>query len=196
MGKVGNDLGLNAHMRLLPAAPQLTQILPLLITQTMNPPKKQKDEAPSEEDKVSVYASQDEDVENLLKYKRTKTESRAQGAKKNNDETFLKELADQLDNCESSGPDVNVQLAAIVNKHWSRKLAHKKLKPILDQYKKAENCSALIPTRVNPEIWSQLQSGKKRADLKVANMQQCLHKVVTATTQIAKKPSPSKRGQR
>ena len=36
------------------------------------PSKKRKDEAPSEEDNVSVYASQDEDVENLLKDKRTK----------------------------------------------------------------------------------------------------------------------------
>ena len=107
------------------------------------PTKKQKDEAPSEEDKVSVYASQDEDVENLLKDKRTKTEPGAQGAKKNNDETFLKELADQLDNCESSGPDVNVQLAVYVNKHWSRKLAHKKLKPTLDKYRTPENCSGV-----------------------------------------------------
>ena len=116
MGKVGNDLGLNAHMRPLPAAPQLTQILPLLMTQTRNPPKKRKYETPPEEDKVSVYASQDEDVENLLKDKCTKTESGVQGAKKNNDETFLQELADQLDDCESSGPDVDAQLAAIVNK--------------------------------------------------------------------------------
>ena len=113
-------------------------------------------------------------MENLLKDKHTKIKPGAQGAKKNNDETFLKELADQLDDCESRGPDVNTQLAAIVNKRWSRKLAQEKLKPILDKYKKrTENCSALIPTRVNPKIWSQLQLGKKRADLKVANMQQC-----------------------
>ena len=46
------------------------------------PAKKRKDEAPPEEDKVSVYASQDEDVENLLKDKHTKTESGAQGTKK------------------------------------------------------------------------------------------------------------------
>ena len=83
------------------------------------------------------------------------------GAKKNNDKNFLKELADQLDDFESSGPDVNVQLAAIVNKRWSRKLAHQTLKRLLDKYKKPENCSALIPTWVNPEIWSQLQSRKK-----------------------------------
>ena len=121
----------------------------------------------------------------MLKDKHTKTESGAEGAKKNNDETFLKELADQLDDCESSGPDINAQLAAIVNKRWSRKLAQEKLKPLLDKYKKPENCSALILTRVNPEIWSQLQSGKRRSDLKVANMQQCLHKVATATIQIA-----------
>ena len=106
MGKGGNDLGLNAHKRPLPAAPQLTQILPLLITQTRNPPKKRKDEAPPEEDKVSVYVSLDEDVENLLKDKRTKTESGAQSAKKNNNETFLQELAYQLDDCQISGPDV------------------------------------------------------------------------------------------
>ena len=92
----------------------------------------------------------------LLEDKCTKTRPGAQGTKKNSDETFLKELAEQFDDCESSGPDVNVQLAAIVKKCWSRKLAHEKLKPILDKYKKPENCSALIPTRVNPEIWSQL----------------------------------------
>ena len=81
-------------------------------------------------------------MENLLKDKHTKTKSGAQGAEKNNDETFLKELADQLDDCESRGPDVNAQLAAIVNKRWSRKLAQEKLKPILDKYKEKEQKTA------------------------------------------------------
>ena len=125
------------------------------------PIKKWKVEAPAEEDKVSVYASQDEDVENLLKDKCTKTVSGAEGAKKNNDETFLKELADQLDDCESSGLDVNAQLAAIVNKCWSKKLAHEKLKPLLDEYKKQKTPQLLSRPRSTLKSGVSCSRGKR-----------------------------------
>ena len=44
-----------------------------------------------------------------------------------------------------------------------------------------ENCPDFNVTRVNPEIWSSLNPYKRKADLRMANLQQSLQKATFAT---------------
>jgi len=57
----------------------------------------------------------------------------------------------------------------------------------LNKYDPPENCVDRTVTRVNPEIWQSLNSFKKKADLRFANLQQALQKAMFATLTDADK---------
>ena len=78
--------------------------------------------------------------------------------------------------------NVKPQLAHIANKHW---LTPEKLKPMTDKHKQPANCSDVVNSWVNPEIWGQLNAAKKNTDLRLANMQQAIQKVAFITLQTA-----------
>ena len=74
--------------------------------------------------------------------------------------------------------NVKPQLAHIANKYWGKRLTPEKLKPIIDKHKQPANCSDVVNSRVNPEIWGQLNAAKKSSDFRLAiNMQQAIQKV-------------------
>jgi len=58
---------------------------------------------------------------------------------------------------------------------------------LLSRYDSPENCVDITVTRVNPEIWQSLNSFKKKADLRFANLQQALQKATFATLTDADK---------
>ena len=56
------------------------------------------------------------------------------------------------------GPDVSEKLAGqVINKTLRSKLSERKLKEKQNAYSRPQNCESLETTRVNPEIWAQLQ---------------------------------------
>ena len=104
---------------------------------------------------------------------------------KESDEILLKELAESLDDNEATGENVKTQLADIVNKRWGKKLSPEKIKNVLGKYKTPANCTDLVTTRTENEIWVQLNASQKKADLQVANIQQNLQKIAVATVHTA-----------
>ena len=82
--------------------------------------------------------------------------------------------------------NVKPQFAHIANKHWGKRLTPEKLKPIIDKHKQPANCSDVVNSRVNPEIWGQLNAAKKSSDLRLAiNMLQAIQKVAFIILQTA-----------
>ena len=51
---------------------------------------------------------------------------------------------------------------------------------ILGKHPQPENCEDMSIARVNPEIWAPLNAAKRKADLRLANMQQALKKATFA----------------
>ena len=47
---------------------------------------------------------------------------------------------------------------------------------MLVKHAKSENCAGMTVTKVNPEIWTQLNNFKRKADLRLSNVQQSLQK--------------------
>ena len=134
-------------------------------------------------DALSVMAS-DDDLTDLL---------RAGGSEGTTDPTseandaLLTELSAVFSDEEKRGPKVTQQLADIANKRWDKKLAHEKITSILGKYSQPENCPQVADTRVNPEIWTPLNASVRKADLRMANLQQALQKATFATVMTTDK---------
>ncbi len=89
-----------------------------------------------------------------------------------------------LEKNESSGPPVTKQLADITDKRWGKHLPPEKIKLLMGRYETPENCSELLPVRVNPEIWDQLNATRRKTDLQLSNIQQTARKVAIAILQV------------
>ena len=129
-------------------------------------------------DAISVTASEDE-VNNLLGL--NITEPAEPGAAAVPNDELLTELSAVLTDEAKTGPKVTQQLADIVNKRWDNKLVPDKITKILEKYAQPENCSEVTVTRVNSGIWARADAGQRKADLRLANMQQSLQKATFAT---------------
>ena len=141
-----------------------------------------------ESDSVSIHAD-DEDDHSLDGEKKALLEESQQpddeDERDHGDEAFLDALAESLDNADAVTDIVKPQLAHIANKRWGKRLTPDKLKPMIDKHKQPANCSDVVNSRVNPEIWGQLNAAKKSTDLRLANMQQAIQKVAFITLQTA-----------
>ena len=127
---------------------------------------------------ISVTASEDE-VNNLLGL--NVTEPAEPGAAAVPNDELLTELSAVLTDEAKTGPKVTQQLADIVNKRWDNKLVPDKINKILEKYAQPENCSEVTVTRVNSGIWARADTGQRKTDLRLANMQQALQKATFAT---------------
>ena len=138
-------------------------------------------------DAISVTASEDE-VQNLLD-----GVSRGSSHKNDNNEgaedhdEILKELTATFRDEDKKGPPINKQLAEMANKRWGKKLEQEKMSSLLTKYDPPENCVDITVTRVNSEIWQSLNSFRKKADLRLANLQQAFQKATFATLTNADK---------
>ena len=138
-------------------------------------------------DAISVTASEDE-IQNLLdgvsggsSHKNDNNEGAA-----DHDE-ILKELTATFRDEDKKGPPINKQLAEMANKRWGKKLEQEKMSSLLTKYDPPENCVDITVTRVNSEIWQSLNSFRKKADLRLANLQQAFQKATFATLTNADK---------
>ena len=132
-----------------------------------------------EEDCVSVHATDDDDVAQLL----AEPPARATAPDNTNvagEDELLTELVASLQEEVTKGPKVQQQLADIAIKRWGTKLQSDKISSILGKHPQPENCKEMAIGRVNPEIWAPLNAAKRNADLRLANMQQALQKATFA----------------
>ena len=140
------------------------------------------DEAATE-DRLSVKASEDE-LEALVGGNNNPDKA---GNINESEDSLLKELETAIQEEEKKGPKIRQQLADIALKRWGKKLRQEKLSGTLDKHYPPENCSDMNVPRINPEIWAQLNAFKKKADLRLANMQQTLQRATSATLAMCDK---------
>ena len=137
-----------------------------------------------EEDELSVHASDNDSLSDIKLLTEHQSEVNDHGLDEPN-QKLLKELAESLDQNEVMGPPVQDQLAAIANKRWGKHLDPEKIKSLTELYKRPENCPDIGPIKVNNEIWTQLTPSKRKADLKLSNIQQTVRKVAVTILQTA-----------
>ena len=81
-------------------------------------------------------------------------------------EDLLSDIAQNLASAEDTGPPITDKLASIVNKKFSDNIDLTKLKSMLNEHKKPENCTELFVPRVNTEIWQKMKPYQRKADIK------------------------------
>ncbi len=90
--------------------------------------------------------------------------------------SLLSNIAQNLSCNEQTGPPVSEHLAKIINSKLSEELDLAKLKETLGKYKRPENCTEMYVPKVNQEIWQKMKPYAKRADIKMANLQDTIMK--------------------
>ena len=95
--------------------------------------------------------------------------------------SLLTNIDSALSSSSEKGPPVSPHLAKIIDQHLSCEIDREKLKCIVSKYKTPQNCEQLYLTKINQEIWSQLPAHAKRADIRVANLQDTLLGGISAT---------------
>ena len=130
------------------------------------------------DDCISVHASDDDVAQLLAEPPVCATVTDKQNA--TGEDELLKEPVASLQEEDRKGPQVQQQLAHIAIKRWGNKLNPDKMTSILGKHPQPENCEDMSIARVNPEIWAPLNAAKRKADLRLANMQQALKKATFA----------------
>lgn len=130
----------------------------------------------TDDDALSVHASNlDDEVNDLLNGSNPPGLNNVSD-KADNEDALLKELAAALNDADKKGPRIQQQLADNAVKRWGKTLNAERVSRILAKHVQPENCEELNIPRVNPEIWETLNAFKRKADLRLANMQQSLQK--------------------
>ncbi len=93
---------------------------------------------------------------------------------------------------EQSGPSVSDQLANVINTTLRSKLSEEKLKEKQNAYPRRKNCETLEIPRVNPEIWSQLESSTRFCDIRLQKVQRLLLKGLMPLIQLLENCRQSK----
>ncbi|KAK2553065.1 hypothetical protein P5673_025792 [Acropora cervicornis] len=102
-----------------------------------------------EEDCLSVHATDDDDVAQLLAEPLARTTAPDNTNVAGEDE-LLTELVASLQEEDMKGPKVQQQLADIAIKRWGIKLQSDKIRSILGKHPQPENCEDMAIGRVNP----------------------------------------------
>ena len=74
-----------------------------------------------------------------------------------------------------------------MSKQWGISLPNSKLKALLAKHTKPDNCPDITTARVNPEIWDQMNNFRRKADLRVSNIQQALQKATFGILKVCNK---------
>ena len=93
-------------------------------------------------------------------------------AEPNGEVELLKCLEADFTDDELVGAKINQRLLNIASKRWGITFPKNKLKALLAKHAKPEDCPDITTVRVNPEIWDQMINFRRKADLRVSNIQQ------------------------
>ena len=89
-------------------------------------------------------------------------------------DNLLSSIAQNLSAQEQTGPPISDKLAKIINSKLTEDFDFPKLKETLSKYKRPQNCEAMYVPKVNTEIWQKMKPFAKKADIKMANLQDTL----------------------
>ena len=106
---------------------------------------------------------------------------------------LLKSVEADFTDDELVGAKINQRLANM-SKWLGITLPNDKLKALLAKHTKPENCPNITTVKVNPEIWDQMNNFRRKADLRVSNIQQALQKATFKSLKVCDKlvdPKPS-----
>ena len=81
---------------------------------------------------------------------------------------------------DETGRPLLSSLSELVNKRFSKKLPHSKMKATLEKYLKPANCSRLNVALVNNEIWKTMPKQSNRTDLQHTQIQKLIVKGASA----------------
>lgn len=88
---------------------------------------------------------------------------------------------------EETGPQVNAELANVVNAMIKEGLPEEKLQEKLNKYHRPENCASLTKVRVNQSIWDHLTPAVRSQDVRLQKVQTSIFKGMCALTNIIDK---------
>ena len=126
--------------------------------------KRARENNPSD-DSLSLHAQDDLDDEDL-KLLTERSSATGQARKTPVPEAkIIQDIANCFEDDDATGDKIVQQLVDIATKRWGKKLSSDKLKNLLDKYKRPKNCEDIKATKVNPEIWNQLNPNKRKVDL-------------------------------
>ena len=86
---------------------------------------------------------------------------------------------------DTTGPDIDPQMARVVENFVKVRLADEKLKEKLTAGLVPNNCDCLMATRVNPEIWEKLTTNSKSRDIKAQRIHNAIVQAMLAITSAA-----------
>ena len=89
-------------------------------------------------------------------------------------DNLLSSIAQNLSAQEQTGPLISDKLAKIINSKLTEDFGFRKLKETLSKYKRPQNCEAMYVPKVNNEMWQKMKLFAKKADIKMANLQDTL----------------------
>ena len=139
-----------------------------------------------EEDELSISPS-DEDINEFLEESNPKEAEVTAKTTEAKEVELLKSLEADFTDDELIGAKTNQRLANIASKRRGITLTNDKLKALLAKHTKPENCPDITTVRVNPEIWDQMNNFRRKADLRVSNIQQALQKATFGILKVCDK---------
>ena len=92
--------------------------------------------------------------------------------------SLLQEIANEFNCDESSGPDIDKDLATILNGSMTKPLHDEKLKSLMDQYPLPNNCESLAVPKVTPEVWAKMTPPTRSKDIKLQKVEKFLSKAM------------------
>ena len=126
-----------------------------------------------------------DEINDLLAEQRPGTDSETNDDMNDSDMSFLDDLAQDFEQDEQVGSDVNPKLATIVTSSLTKKLAEEKIKTMMEKYSRPKNCESLVTVKVNSEIWAKMKRETRSKDLMLQKTQAKLNKAIMAITSVA-----------
>ncbi|XP_038053405.1 uncharacterized protein LOC119725881 [Patiria miniata] len=130
----------------------------------------------------SVTNSESDDTETELKRLLSEGE---QNCSSNDD--LLGDIQQEYEADDKVGPKVKDKLATLTDKILMTKLSDEKLAEKQKAYCRPQNCTKLMKTKVNPEIWALLKPGTRSRDLKFLRVQKLLVSAFVPLLQLTEK---------
>ena len=149
------------------------------------PPAKKRGEVKSTEDNSKKTLDIDASVGQLLERSNTSSNEGKLDPKEGKS-AVLSSLKLDLQKDET-GPDVDTELASIVNTLIKDGLPEEKLQEKMNKYHRPGNCENLTKVRVNQAVWDNLSPSVRSHDVKMQKVQTSLFKGMCALTSMTNK---------
>ena len=133
-----------------------------------------------DDDRGSAFSDSDSDICGLIKPKKGTNPITTESS-------VLDELVKDLEEGETSGPDVNPKLASIVNKRFRAPLSLDKLKQKQEKYSRPSNCESLDVPQLNKEVKDMIRTRTVTCGKQFQYIQMAIVKASSALTTTADK---------